>query len=342
MDVNNLAVTPEVKESIDLLIDKAIVKSPEAKIVNDFDETKRDSEFCVFVLSYGRADDVRTINTLLDKKGNFSQDYYIVCSDDDASLDAYIEKYGDRVLVFNKDEMAPYIDMGDNFNKRNVVIFARNICFSFAKKLGYRYFVQLDDDYHKFMNRYIYDEKMLVHTNITDFDKMFKVHLDFLKNTPCTVMAMAQGGDFIGGAGNGNALKGHKRKVMNSFFCDLERPFYFYGTLNEDATYYAHASRMGILVFTLYGWMLDQASTQANSGGLTDIYLESGTYLKSFYSVMYSPSNTKIGKLGSGAGERIHHRIDGRAAFPEIISEKYAKNSYSEIHKPVIDEDDEW
>ena len=333
MNVNELAVTPVVKESINILMEKAIKRCPSEKVVNTNNLDKRDDEFCVFILSYGRAEDVRTAKTLLKDGGSFSQDYYIVCSDDDKSLDTYIKNYGDRVLVFNKDEMAPYTDTGDNFDKRNVVIFARNICFSFAKKLGYRYFVQFDDDYHKFMNRYIYDNKMLVHSDITDFDKMLKVHLDFLKNTPCTIVAMAQGGDFIGGAGNGNALKGYKRKVMNSFFCDLERPFYFYGTMNEDATYYAHASRMGILVMTLYGWMLDQASTQANSGGLTDIYLESGTYLKSFYSVMYSPSNTKIGKLGSGAGERIHHNINGRAAFPEIIDEKYAKKTYTEIQR---------
>ena len=341
MDVNDLAITPKTKESIQTLIGTSIVTCPDEKVKNTFNEENRDDSFCVFILSYGRAKDVRTAKTLLDKDGSFSQDYYIVCSDDDKQLPVYLEEYGDRVLVFNKESMAPHIDMGDNFDKRNVVIFARTICFSFAEKLGYRYFVQFDDDYHKFMNRYIYDKQMLVHQNITDFDRMFRVHLDFLKSTPCTVVAMAQGGDFIGGAGNNNALKGHKRKVMNSFFCDCERPFYFYGTMNEDATYYAHASRMGILVFTLYGWMLDQAGTQANSGGLTEIYLESGTYLKSFYSVMFSPSNTKIGKLGSGAGERIHHQINGRAAFPEIIDEKYSKSSYSHIHKPV-QEDDEW
>ena len=338
MNVNDLAITPKVKKSIKTLIDTGIVTCPNQKIINPFNEKKRDSDFCVFILSYGRAEDVKTIDTLLDENGSFSQDYYVVCSDDDKSLPLYLEKYNERVLIFNKDAIAPHIDMGDNFDKKNVVIFARTICFSFAEKLGYRYFVQLDDDYHKFMNRYIYDDKMLVHSNIKDFDNMFKVHLDFLKSTPCTIVAMAQGGDFIGGTANRNAQKGYKRKVMNSFFCDCERPFYFYGSMNEDATYYAHASRMGILVFTLFGWMLDQASTQTLSGGLTEIYLESGTYLKSFYSVMMSPSNTKIGKLGTGDGERLHHMINGKNAHPEIIDEKYSKQSYKEIHQPSIDE----
>jgi hypothetical protein len=151
---------------------------------------------------------------------------------------------------------------------------------------------------------------------------------------------MAQGGDFIGGVNNGNALKGYKRKVMNSFFCDIERPFFFYGSMNEDATYYAHASRMGILVFTLFGWMLDQVPTQANDGGLTDIYLETGTYVKSFYSVMISPSNVKIGKIGNGKNERLHHLINGAAGNPLIIDEKYSKHSYFELHRE--NDFDEW
>jgi len=333
MNINELAVTPKVKKSIDEMIDSAIVRSPSEKVVNDLNLEHRNPDFCVFVLSYGRANNVKTLDTLLEDKGKFSQDYYVVCSNDDKSLPEYLEKYGDRVLVFDKEEVAKHIDLADNFDKRNIVIFARNICFSFAKKLGYRYFVQFDDDYRKFMTRYIYDNKLLVQHNEADYDRMLMIHLDFLKNTPCTIVAMAQGGDFIGGVNNGNAVKGYKRKVMNSFFCDIERPFFFYGSMNEDATYYAHASRMGILVFTLFGWMLDQFATQANEGGLTDIYLETGTYVKSFYSVMISPSNTKIGKIGHGDNVRLHHLINGRYAHPEIIDEKYSKQSYFELHK---------
>ena len=166
---------------------------------------------------------------------------------------------------------------------------------------------------------------------------MFKVHLDFLKTTPCTIIAMAQGGDMIGGATNSNNIKGWKRKVMNSFFCDVERPFYFYGSMNEDATYYAHASRMGILIFTLFGWSLNQESTQASSGGLTEAYLDGGTYLKSFYSVMYSPSNVKIGRLGLKENQRIHHSIRGKNSFPEILDEKYSKTTYNKLEKGSLD-----
>jgi hypothetical protein len=148
MDINELAVTPKVKKSIDEMIDTAIVRCPSEKVVNDSDLESRNPDFCVFVLSYGRANNVKTLDTLLEDEGKFSQDYYVVCSSDDKLLPEYIEKYGDRTLVFDKEEVAKHTDLADNFDKRNIVIFARNICFSFAKKLGYRYFVDKSHVYY--------------------------------------------------------------------------------------------------------------------------------------------------------------------------------------------------
>ena len=339
MDINNLQINQEIKEKIDILGKEAIIQCPTNKIKCDnVDESKRINDFCVFILSYGRPNKNKTLRTLLEKGYEYNQDWYIICSDDDKTLNEYKENYGDRLLIFNKDKVITHIDMGDNFNKKNVVIFARIMSLVFAQKMGYRFFLQFDDDYSIFRNRFIYDNKTLVHNTISNLDRMFEVHLNFLKNTSCTIVAMAQGGDMIGGVGNTNVIKGYKRKVMNSFFCDVQRPFFFYGTMNEDATYYAHSGRKGILVLTLYGYMLDQETTQQSSGGLTEIYLEGGTYLKSFYSVMYSPSNIKIGKIGTKKNQRIHHKINGRYTNPCIIDKKYKYDTYSNIHSDI----DEW
>jgi len=163
-----------------------------------------------------------------------------------------------------------------------------------------------------------------------NLDRMFEVHLNFLKNTKCETIAMAQGGDMIGGAGNLSVVKGYKRKAMNSFFCDIERPFMFRGTLNEDVNYYVNGGVRGILILTLYGWMLDQETTQQSGGGLTEIYLDGGTYFKSFYSVIFSPNNVKIGKIGNK--RRIHHKINGKYTNARIIDKKYKYNTYDEIH----------
>lgn len=326
--------TEQCKEAIDKFIEHSIIKCPENKIKNiGTDESKRDDSFCIFIMSYGRPDNNRTWKTLMEYEGvSLNQDVYLICSDDDKHLDGYIEKFGDRVLVFNKKSMIPYIDKADNFEKYGVILYARNICFAFAKKLGYRYFVELDDDYDIFSQRIFYDNSKLMMEKIKDYDKLFAVHLKFLKTVPVKTITMAQHGDFMGGVGNGNAIRGYQRKVMNSFFCDIENPFLFDGTINEDVNYYTQSGLRGILNFNLFGFSLNQETTQASAGGMTEQYLSGGTYLKSFYTLLFCPGSVKIGKISHGANARMHHQVNSNATYPKILDEKYSKHKYSELY----------
>lgn len=43
----------------------------------------------------------------------------------------------------------------------------------------------------------------------------------------------------------------------------------------------------GDLFFTYVPCSLNQKQTQSNKGGMSDLYLDSGTYVKSFYSVIF-------------------------------------------------------
>ena len=54
-------------------------------------------------------------------------------------------------------------------------------------------------------------------------------------------------------------------------------------------------------------------------GGWTEFYLEMGTYVKSFYSVMYNPSCVKVAEMGD-KHKRIHHKVIWNNAVPKIIS----------------------
>lgn len=316
---------------------ESVKRIPEHKILNiNTDASKRDENFCVFIVSFGRANNNRTWETLIEYEGaSLNQDLYFICSDDDDHLDEYIEKFGEKVLVFNKQSMTPYLDKGDNFDRLNVVVYARNICFTFAKMLGYQYFLVLDDDYDIFGQRIFYDFEKLMQKKILDYDNLFRIHLDFLKTTPCTTISISQNGDYMGGAGNGNAIRGWQRKVMNSFFCDIERPYFFDGTINEDVNYYVQAGRQGLLNFNLFGFTLNQETTQVSAGGLTTIYKSEGTYFKSFYSVMYAPSCVKIGKISHGLNARLHHKVNSNATYPKILDEKYSKNTYEELHGDI-------
>lgn len=280
------------------------------------------NNFCVFILSHGRANNVKTLETL--KKANYTGDWYIVIDNEDSTANDYYEKFGkDKVIMFDKLEISKTFDTYDNFNDRRTIVYARNVCFRLAKEMGYRYFLQCDDDYESFMYRFS-DGKKLKSKTCKNFDKLCESMLRFLNDTNAHTVCMAQGGDFIGGVQGGNWQKGILRKVMNSFFCDVEKPFQFVGRINEDVNTYTTLGSRGVLMLTVTRVMLTQATTQSNSKGMTEVYLDGGTYLKSFYSVISCPSAVKISLMGA-TNKRIHHKINWNNCVPKILSEKYKK-----------------
>lgn len=168
-------------------------------------------------------------------------------------------------------------------------IYARNVAFQIARERGYRYFIELDDDYQEFSYTYTWEGE-LKQRGIRSLDKVFDALIEFRKNVGALTVAMAQRGDFMGGKEN-NLVQGEilKRKAMNSFICDTEQPFRFFGKINEDVNTYVVLGSRGSLFLQVPHVALNQVSTQQSAGGMTDIYLDSGTYVKSFYTVMYAP-----------------------------------------------------
>jgi hypothetical protein len=70
--------------------------------------------------------------------------------------------------------------------------------------------------------------------------------------------------------------------------------------------------------------MLMQVQTQLSDGGMSVLYREHGTYTKSFYPVLYSPSSVRV-ELMKSTNARIHHRINWNATVPKIVSESLRK-----------------
>lgn len=281
------------------------------------------NDFVAFILTHGRSNNVKTYQTL--RNHGYTGRIVLIIDNEDKQADDYYRIYGrEDVYMFDKAGYSECMDESDNFGKRNVIIYARNICFDIAKELGYKYFIELDDDYVRFTYRFT-DKNIFRETKCCQLDRLFGIMVDFLEESNAYSVAISQGGDYIGGANGkfGKSIKLH-RKCMNSFVCSTERPFKFIGRINEDVTTYTTLGSRGALFFTLPNACLHQLVTQQNKGGMTDAYLQSGTYIKSFYSVMYSPSCVKVHMMGD-VNMRLHHQIKWANAVPKIIREELKK-----------------
>jgi len=280
-------------------------------------------DFCVFILTHGRPYKVHTYQTLI--KAGYTGKIYIVIDNEDKTEADYRRNFGKQVLQFDKAAIAETFDEGDNFNDRRAIIYARNSCWDLAAQVGCKYFIQLDDDYTSFFIRHNSAGDYVSARIKTTMDDLLTAMLDFYISIPALSIALGQGGDYFGGPeGNPVSLR---RKAMNSFICSTDRPFQFFGRINEDVNTYTTGARRGDLFFTVIQAQLIQLQTQSNAGGMTDLYLDSGTYIKSFYSVMYCPSSVQIGELidHRSPHPRLHHKINWNRTAPKLLSQQHRK-----------------
>ena len=280
------------------------------------------SELCLFILTHNRPNDQFTYENLLEL--GYTGDIYLVIDDEDPSIEEYKEKY-DNLCIFNKDEIKNEmnIDMGDNFNNYLNCVIPRNYCFKLAKELGYKYFCELDDDYVYFSYRWEENNLCRFSDKLYNINDVVNSMIHFLENTGADGVAFAQSGDYVGGLGSSIFKNKVLRKLMNSIFFKTDNICEFKGSQNDDVTLYVRGGSTGKLFLTPYEIMIGQVETQNNEGGLTELY-GNNTYVKTFYSVMYSPSNVQV-SVFPGRHPRIHHRVKSNNAYVKIIDEKYKK-----------------
>lgn len=281
------------------------------------------NDFVAFILTHGRPEKVFTIEAL--KNAGYTGRIILVIDNEDKKADEYYSTYGrENVVMFDKLKKSTEFDTIDRGTDRRAIVYARNACFDIAEDLGYKYFLELDDDYTCFRQRFLKENGEFGTWYLRDMDAVVDEMLEFLDVSGALTVAFAQTGDFIGGSDSKVFKDKLARKAMNSFFCRTDRRFDFIGRINEDVNTYVNLGSKGNLFFTVSDMSLDQTQTQANSGGMTELYLAAGTYVKSFFTVICNPSSVKLHTVGS-SHRRIHHSINWDYAVPKIISSRYSK-----------------
>lgn len=284
-------------------------------------------DFAVLILTHGRADKMLTLRCVL-QAGNYTGKWYMVLDNEDDQIDEYVRRFGkEHIVVFDKQAVDDWTDTADNFHEHRAIIYARNQSFYIARELGLKYFLMLDDDFTGLHHKYPCGNRLIA-KKCTHLDRIFEDMIQYLESTNALTVAFCQGGDLISGAKRKSGLYFKKviRKAMNSFFCRADRPFQFVGTMNEDVVMYTTLGSRGALVMSITDLAIIPKPTQSMSGGMTEAYMDGGTYLKSFYSVISMPSAVCV-EMMTTTHKRIHHKINWTCCVPKILNEKYRKEA---------------
>lgn len=277
--------------------------------------------FAIFILTHGRPHKVQTFNAL--RSCGYTGKIFIIIDNEDNQADEYRKVFGDEMVVqFDKAAIGQTFDIADTRTDRRATVYARNASFQIAKDLGLDYFMQFDDDYRDFWYRWS-QNKQIKSRKILSFNKVIETLITFLEDTNSLSVAMAQGGDYIGGADT-ISQRPLTRKAMNSWLFRTDRPATFIGRMNDDVNTYVMNGSRGELFFTTNALMVDAEKTQVVKGGMSETYIENGTYMKSMYTVMMCPSSVTIRYMGI-TNPRLHHSVKWNNTVPKIISDRHRK-----------------
>jgi hypothetical protein len=282
--------------------------------------TSKGKKFAMFILTHGRPHEQLTLQRL--QECGYTGDVYLIIDNEDKTADEYFRLYGDKVIQFDKAKAGELFDIADTRADRRATVFARNQSFLIAKELGLDYHMQLDDDYTAIFFRLVSENK-LRKKDTTSLDQIMEAMIDFLEDTGATSFAMSQGGDHIGGI-EGVVTKPLLRKCMNTWLLRTEPPLEFVGRMNDDVNTYVVNGARGHMFFTTTALQTNVQTTQKVAGGMTEMYLDAGTYMKSMYTVMMQPSSVTVSLMGT-THKRLHHRVDWNHTVPKIISDKHRK-----------------
>ena len=278
-------------------------------------------DFAVFILSHGRADTISTYRALRD--GGYTGRTYVVIDNEDDQEDLYRQKFGDDIIQFDKRDYLEKTDLGDLDTDRRIGVFARNFIQDEAKRLGYKFHLQLDDDVHGFTYRFA-QGKVLRALHCSHLDEVFSGMVEYMKETPITSLSFALSAYNMGGV-DGSIKDGMTRKTMTTFLMRADDVQYFHMRMNDDITTSLINGMRGKLYYSYLPIEVEVDKTQVKAGGMTDIYQKNGTYRKSFYSVMCCPSCVKVSAMGI-TDYRIHHTISWNNAVPKLLSERWCKH----------------
>ena len=272
----------------------------------------------VYIISKGRPW-CKTAQTLTNME--YPGDWFIVCGNNDETIDEYRENWGDHVLEFDWYDEITRTDTLDNFGFENMpsgAVPVRNATCDIARSRGELRHWQLDDDYNAFYRiipgtfkkkRMNGQELYEVLTEISEF-----AHKCGLQNAGIALGTIES---------HPRKKKTFSRRVFNAHNLPTDPKLFtrWRGRMNDDLINAIETYRNGGFEMLFKYANLTMMTSQQEAGGLTELYRKEGTVRKTAYPVLLAPQAVKlVVRFG-----RYHHRVNWDLLSPKVLDEKYQR-----------------
>lgn len=275
------------------------------------------NDFAVFILSKGRPNAQITYSTL--RSSGYTGAIHILCDNMDDTIDEYRENYGDEVLVFDKVKWSEKSDRMSNENAYNVLLPARNAVTEIAKDLGYKYYMQIDDDISRFTHKWLDDNGDMNSVEVSKMDGILEAMIEYISSTPIISLTFTLPVFYQFGA-EGAMKDGLLHDAYNTYLMSVDEPVTFKGMLTEDYIGISNSQIVGDLVYAITDIMYDSPKQGTNEGGLNDAYSDGDWWMVKIYALIANPGNVKLIARDEGV---IDIRTNINQRVPKILNEKW-------------------
>lgn len=271
--------------------------------------------FGIYIVSHGKPNDCWTADMILNS--GYSGDVWIVLDDEDPTIDLYRAKYGDRIVVFNKDEMIDAIDTMSSEIIRKVPVYGRQASLIDARQRGYKFYSVWDDDIRELNARFINGDK-LDSAHIGNIQELFEAVIEFLEETNAGGFGFRFSSSFIGGQ-NGPYKDVYDPVMTQSFFLPIDAPDWR-AAFSEDFVVSMDLWNEGRAVFSWYSVSMNTPTALKGDGGAREEYDKSSRYSILFPIFLAYPSVGKFRYMKNDI--RLFRNADWT---PKILSDRWKK-----------------
>lgn len=274
----------------------------------------------IYIISKGRPK-CTTAKTLT--RLNYPGEWYIVCGNNDETLDEYKKLWRDRVIVFDWFDEITRTDTLDNFGFESMPSGAcpvRNATMEISHDRGELRHWQFDDDYTTFSKTFIKNGKP-TNLSIKDGKELEEIlfliakfgYETSLPNVGFTLTSCTYPYDFA--KFQSRVFNAHNMPSKHELFQRWR------GRLNDDTVNALDIYRKGGFELSFMCVGLVTKETQTEKGGLTEFYKAVGTVRKTAYAMLICPSHARLTvKFG-----RFHHDVRWSKIRPCIIRDEWKR-----------------